>query len=618
VVNNLNDEAFILRNNTVEKFKRKANYIRIKLVGKEGNTMALGAKVELWSKGNYQFAEHFLSRGYASSVDPVVHFGLSEEVLIDSIKVTWPASGNTTLLTHTASNQIIEIDEMNSRPAVSLIKSPDTNHMLFSRSDSVIDYLHEQTDFIDFFYYQMIIPHKFSQIGPVMAKGDLNNDGLDDLIIGSTNMLPTTVLLRSGEGFKKSEFAGLTTRKEFVESDLSVVDIDGDGDNDIVAVAGGYENPDDSEYHHYLYENRNDSFIRTGLPIPTFPASVVRPFDFDHDGDMDVFVGSRVKKGKFPFADHSWLLINQKGRLSVNPFSGLDLGMVTDAVWSDYNQDGWEDLLVAREWNSITILRNMNGKELVLQDLPETRDYHGIWYSLCAGDFDRDGDDDYIAGNLGDNHRFTVTDRYPLNLYAVDLDLDGKIDPLTTAFWKDQYEKMKEYPVNYLDELSAQTAFFKRSFTDYTSFSFTGIDDILDDDILKRLELKLYVNTTSSYIIWNEKGKFRWEKLPVPVQLSPVKKMLVRDFNADGYPDVLAAGNDYTYDIATGYYDANKGLVLLSKGNRKLFEVLTPAQSGILLRGMTESLQYFEGESPLVVSGINRARIEVFKHLLKE
>jgi hypothetical protein len=618
VTNNLNDEAFVLRNTTVEKLKNKANYLRIKLKGKFGNTMAIGAKIDLWDKGRHQFIENFLTRGYASSVDPVIHFGLGRDVLIDSIRVTWPATRYTTILKNIAVNQTIEINEVNSFPSRPVAYSLPKDELLFSKRENVIDYVHEQTDFVDFGLPQKIIPHKFSQIGPRMAQGDIDGDGREDIIIGATNKLPTMVFLRKGNGFEKANFEGLTTDKPFSESDLVVVDINNDGMNDVVAVAGGYENREESDYKHYLYENHNGTFVRTELPIPPFPASVVRACDFNHDGYVDLFVGSRVKKGMFPYANHSWLIINDKGKLSVNSASRLDLGMVTDAIWTDYDKDGWEDLMVAREYNSVVILKNMNGKELVRQNIPELEEKHGIWYSLAAGDFNKDGYDDYILGNLGDNNRFDVSDKYPLHLYAIDLDGDGIIDPLITAFWPDQYGTMKEYTINYLDELWSQSKFFQNKYKDYTSFSYAGLKDMLDKDILKRVDFKQYVNTTSSYILWNDKGKFRWEKLPKALQVSPIKKMIVQDFNGDNYPDVLVGGNDYTYDVATGYYDANKGIVLLNKGEKQekgkpSFDVLSPAQSGILLQGMVESLLFFKGDTSLVVAGFNRAKTDVFE-----
>jgi hypothetical protein len=619
VVNNINDEAFILRNSTVEKSKGKANFVKIKLIGKRGNIMALGAKVELWCNGEYQFTEHFLTRGYASSVDPVIHFGLSVNATVDSIKVTWPSDSKISLLKNIPACQTIEINEEEPVLSQGTLKISKGDDLLFTECDSILNYLHKQADFNDFNLSQKIIPHKFSQIGPRMAKGDIDNDGREDLITGSTNELPTMVFLRKGKGFERTEFEGLTTRKEFSESDLAVLDVDGDGDNDVIATAGGYENINESEYQHYLYENRNEIFVRSLLPVPQFPASVVRPFDFDHDGDPDLFIGSRVKKGIFPYANHSWILTNDGGKFSANPAYRLNLGMVADAVWTDYDRDGWEDLIVARDWNSIVIMKNINGKELAPQILPELEAKHGIWYTIAAGDFDNDGDDDYIAGNLGDNHRFTVSDEYPLNLYAIDLEPDGMIDPLMTAYWKDQNGKMTEYPVNYLDELWSQSAFLKAKYKDYTPFSYLNFNDIVNENLMKRLAFSLYVNTTSSYILWNDDPGFTWEKLSEPMQLAPVKKIIVRDLNDDNQPDILVTGNDYTYDVSAGYYDANKGLVLLNTGRstteeKSSFEILTPSQSGFLLQGMVESLIYFEGDTSLIVAGINRAKAVVLKH----
>lgn len=619
VVNNINDPAFILKNTTVENDKKKSGYIRIKLTGTTGNTMAIGAKVELWNQGKYQYTEHFLTRGYASSVDPIVHFGLGEATTIDSIKVTWPATGYTTLMKNIAANQMIEINEKDSSSRKNTAKSEKPT--LFVEKENVLDYVHQQDDYVDYGLAQRIIPHKFSQIGPIMAKGDLNSDGREDIIIGSTNKLPTTVFLRKGNGFVESKIEGLTTKKPFSESDLAILDFDKDGKMDVVATAGGYENAE-GDYKHYIYENKNGVFVSTELPIPPFPASVVRPCDFNHDGYPDLFIGARVKKGMFPYSNHSWLVINDKGKPTVNSSSKLDLGMVTDAVWTDYDNDGWEDLLVAREYNSLLFLKNMAGKELVPQKIDGLEEHTGIWTAVAAGDFNKDGYEDYVVGNIGENNRYTVSEKYPLNLYAIDLDMDGTIDPMITAYWPDQKGEMTEYPLNYLDELQSQSVFFQKKFIDYRSFSVTSVPEMLDKNILNRLEFKLDVKTTSSYILWNEKGKFRWEKLPVELQNSPIKKIIVADFNGDTYPDILIGGNDYTYDVSTGIYDANKGIILLNKGKdhkkgEDSFTILTPAQSGILLQGMVESLLYLKGDTSLVVAGFNRSKVSVFELLQK-
>jgi len=444
-----------------------------------------------------------------------------------------------------------------------------------------------------------------------MQKGDLNGDGLDDIIIGASNLLPTMVYLREGNSFINSKIEGLTEAKEFSESDFAIIDVDLDGDNDVIALSGGYE-MQQHNYKHYLYENNKGSFTRSELPIGAFPASVVRPFDFDHDGDLDLFIGARVAIGLFPFANDSWILINDNGEYNPQSSMKFNLGMVTDAVWSDYNGDGWEDLLIAREWNSITILKNLDGQRITSQEIPEIESMQGMWFSIASGDFDQDGDNDYVLGNLGENHRLTVSDQYPLKLYAGDFDLNGTLDPISTGYWEDQNGIMTEYPINYLDELAGQSSYFKRKYKDYTSFSYADIDDMIDSAMVERIEYTFTANTASSYVLWNHGDAFEWEKLPELAQVSPIKKMLVRDFNNDNLPDVILAGNDYSFDISTGYFDANKGLVLMSKGGKPLSDLKTPSQSGLMLQGMLESLLYLDGQKPLIVAGFNRDKVETF------
>ncbi len=606
VTNNLNDEAFIYKNTTLEKAKGSGHYLRVKLKGKPDNPSAFGAKVEIWSEGSYQFQEHFLSRGYTSSVDPVVHFGIGSNRVIDSVKVTWPTTGYISRLTGLEANQVVEIDENSAAPEKAYTEPKE---YLFTRVENTLNYRHQQKDYIDYFYTQNIMPHKFSQIGPCIQQGDLNGDGLEDLIIGATNMEPTRVFLRDGEQFIESRLDGLTEEKAFSESDFAIYDMDDDGDNDVVALAGGYENPTEEEYIHYLYINDNGSFTRSRLPVDPFPASVIRPFDMDHDGDLDLFIGARIKYKMFPFAADSWILRNDSGTYNREGASRLDLGMVTDATWSDYDGDGWEDLLVAREWNSMKVLKNRGGNQLEFEEIPEIESMHGIWYSVTAGDFDNDGDDDYILGNLGNNHRFNVSKEYPLRIYAFDLDMNGTIDPVSTGFWRDQHDVVKEFPVHYLDELVGQSSYFASTFKNYTAFSYSSFEDILTDEMKGRVDHIFQTNTTSSYVVWNDGETFRWEELPVAVQVSPVSKTIVRDFNNDGFPDVLLAGNDHTYDISTGYYDANKGLVLMSSEGKPLNKLLTPSESGIILHGMVESLLYLEGETPLIIAGMNRDSI---------
>jgi hypothetical protein len=450
LTNNTNDKAFVFKNNTIEQFSSSSNYIKIKLHGPESNRLAIGAKVELWVGNTFQYQENFHSRGYISTVDPTLHFGLGKSKTIDSLRVTWPDNLKTTSLLGVPANKLLEI---NYKDAVEKTEGGriDTYAPVFEKDTGIIEYTHMQLDFIDFYSRQNIMPHKYSQVGPSISKGDITGDGREDLIIGATNSLPTSVYLNGNRIFQESVFDGLSGQKGFAEADLAIFDMDNDGDEDVVAVAGGYEFKDEKEYRHYIYENVDGVFAQKSLPIDPFSASVIRPFDYDHDGDIDLFIGARIKKDAYPLAADSWILINSNGDYHKENAMRFNLGMVTDAVWSDFDGDGWEDLLIAREWNSIAILKNYEGKRLSSELIPNIDDKHGYWYSITSADFDHDGDQDYILGNLGNNHRFHVSKRYPLNLYAVDADLNGTLDPVSTAYWKDDEGKMTEYPINYYD-----------------------------------------------------------------------------------------------------------------------------------------------------------------------
>jgi enediyne biosynthesis protein E4 len=613
VVNNINDPAFVYRNNTIGKLNEDKNFIKIDLQGKNPNLSAIGAKVELWSNGVYQYSEKFLSRGYISSVDPILHFGLGKATTVDSIKITWPTGKMMTVVKGAKANQILKLNE---EEAIPLVNSPLKKiDYLFSKVNGIADFTHVEKDYIDFFQGQSIMPHKFSQIGPRMTQGDLTNDGHEDLLIAASNGQPTTLFVRKADRFLPADLPGLTSDKPGQESDLVILDIDKDGDNDVLAVTGGYTLEDEKAYQHFLYRREGAGFIKETLPVPPFPASVVRVMDFDHDGDSDVFIGCRVKKWGFPVALRSYLLINEDGKLKTDDKFAFDIGMVTDALWTDYDNDGWEDLLVAREWNSLIVLKNEKGLGLKEHSDSKMENMHGVWTSLSAGDFDHDGDEDYLVGNLGLNNRFTISEEYPMRVYAIDLDQNGFIDPVSTAYWKDEKGVMQEYLINYLDELAAQSPFFRKSFTSYSKFSYSTAREMIKTDTIAT-KRTYYVNTASSYVLWNDNGDFTWQELPAAVQVAPIRKMLVADFNGDQIQDVLVAGNDHTYDVSTGYYDANKGLILLGSDSKSL-HVLPPSQSGLLLNGQVESLLYFKGDTSYLVSGINRRSLSVFKHLRK-
>jgi len=257
------------------------------------------------------------------------------------------------------------------------------------------------------------------------------------------------------------------------------------------------------------------------------------------------------------------------------------------------------------------VLKNVDGIQFEIVADASMKSMHGAWSSIGAGDFDGDGDQDLILGNLGENHRFNVDEQHPMHLYAVDLDQNGTIDPLTTAYWANVHGKMEEYPINYLDELAAQSPYFRKTFTSYTAFSYADVSKIFDPKIIPA-ENVFSITTTSSYVLWNEDGNYVWQRLQMEAQTAPIRKMLVSDFNNDGFEDIILGGNDYTYDVSTGYYSANKGTVLLGDSGQN-FIMLPPAKSGFTVDGQVESLMLFEGNPSLVVTGLNRKPVKVFQ-----
>lgn len=606
VCNNIDDPAFVFRNNSKAG---SGHYLKIALEGEGQNTDAFGARIDLWAGDLYLSYQHHLTRGYISSVEPIAHFGLGELTSVDSLVVTWPGGSRQTIMTDVKADQLLELSVEGADAAEEQERKEPV--LPFTYLANVIDYEHDQDDYVDFFQSQRIIPRKFSQIGPCMAQGDLNGDGLDDLLIAATDKLPTRVFFQTENGFEPGELEGLTTEKECTESDLKILDVDGDGDQDVVAVSGGYQYYEDKNYNHFLYLQENGSFTAVPLEIPPFTASVVLPFDADKDGDKDLFIGARVKRNELPYSLPSHILINENGSYQPLSEEGLDIGMVTDAVASDVNGDGWDDLVITRDWNSLMILSNKDGQSFTSVEETVLDQKHGLWSSVLAADLDGDGDDDYLVGNLGQNHGYNVSDEYKLRMYGIDIDNNGTIDPIRTAYWENDEGVMTEFLVNFLDELAAQSPFFRSRFTSYTEFSQTGIP--LISQMASVPEEKIfYVNTTSHYVLWNDEGSLSWQELPEEAQIAPLREMMFRDFLGNGQSQVLLTGNDHCFDVSTGYYSANRGQ-LLNLGTDRSMEIIPASESGLQIAGQVESLAWFEDNKKLLVVGVNRQELQVYE-----
>jgi enediyne biosynthesis protein E4 len=594
VVNNLNEAAFLYRNNLVSgssaENENVHNFIRIGLVGEKGNVQGLGARVWVYSNGGMQFAEHQLQRGYKSTVTEHEHFGLGASTTIDSIRVCWPG-GRTQVLYRQPVNGAITLRERDAVDGKAFFAKPVVQPLLYeAHGMHGILYRHEEQDFVDFKQGQALLPHKHSQAGPGMAVGDVDGDGLEDFIAGGSAYRAASIFYQQqDETFVGRPLIG----KDEEDMGLLLFDADRDGDQDLYCVSGSTEfGRDTTRYHHRFYRNTGKGKFtedRAAIPVIAGSGSCVVACDYDHDGDFDLFVGGRVIPLRYPEPPRSYLL-NNDGRgvfrdvtSSASP-ELLKAGMVTTALWTDYDNDGWTDLMVAGEWMNLTLFKNQQGRRFAKQDIPSLRSTGGWWNSLAGADFDNDGDTDYIAGNLGRNSIFQASEDEPVCLYASDYDGNGSLDPVLC-----RYIHGREYPTHPRETLTEQIPPLRKKLSRYSIYGNATFRDIFSS---AQLEDALICRSTllSTVYIENQGGNaFRLRELPVRAQLSPVFGIAVTDADLDGNLDAVLAGNSYAAEPLTGHYDAGTGTLLLGDGNGN-FTAMEPAQSGFFVNGDAKAL----------------------------
>jgi hypothetical protein len=569
------------------------------LKGLDQNIQGIGASIQIkYNKNEVQFYEFTPYRGYLSTIESVAHFGLGTTKEIDELKIIWP-NGKQQILNHLKVNQVITLEEKN---APTYLPKPVNSHTLFTEiTDQLnISYKHVEDDAIDF-NNQKLLPHKFSQQGPCLAVGDVNGDLIEDVFIGGSSKHKGQFLIQDKHGnFTSTDLLsgkdGFAKNQEDMGSLL--FDIDNDQDLDLYLVSGSNELPLlDPGYQDRIFINDGKGhFIENSSILPAFAksGSCVKAVDFDHDGDLDLFVGNRVEPGFYPKPVSSYLLRNEFPRLKFTDVTSQlapelnQIGLISDALWSDTDNDGWQDLILAGEWMPIRIFKNEKGK---LKSIQSSGIQHksGWWNSLAAGDFDNDGDMDYVAGNLGQNTLHRASDATPTKIYASDFNGDGTFDAIPTVFFKDQKGIRKEFPFNTRDDVAKQFIQTRKRFDTYAKFSVAGIQDILTKEELSKA-LVLEANwMNSSYIENLGKGQFRMFALPRLAQISPVLAIQVIDFDEDGNLDMLLSGNDYGNEISTGRLDASKGLLLRGNGQGKFREIYL-GQSGLNLDGDSKAL----------------------------
>ncbi len=607
VVNNSNDFAYIYKNNTVEK--NAGNSIQIQLLGPPKNNLGIGTKIESKTADGVKTTTVFNPmKGYLSSHDKTIVIGIGKNTSTDLV-ITWP-DGKKQILDKVMPGKkiLVSVDNANLGEIKAEISKP-----LFEDITTKLKVNHKprENEYIDF-KLEPLLPHRFSLLGPCLSVGDFNGDKLEDFFVGGAKDQPAVMFFQNPDStFSEKKQPAFDADKQFEDGAASILDIDKDGDNDLIVCSGGNEYPkQDSKYPIRLYLNDGKGNFSTSKFSGRFftSANTIAISDMDKDGNPEIFIGGRVVPGHYGLIPKSYLFtLIGDSLLDITSTTGLSkIGMVTTGTWTDLNGDGWLDLAIAGEWMPVSIFYNEKGK--LLKEPVTMENSKGWWNKLVSADIDKDGDMDLVAGNMGLNSRYRGTKERPITMVVSDFDNNGSTDCMISLFIRD-----KSYPIGLRDNVLEQMPYLRKKFLRYISYSNATIEDIFTPEQLEKATKFSADNLVSSVFRNEGNGKFKELYLPAEAQFFPVNAIQVTDVNKDGFSDLVMAGNNYSTEVETGRNDAGIGLLLLGSGDGN-FKTTTTSSSGFFVSGDVKSMESIKiNNQNCFIVGKNKEVIQILK-----